>query len=92
MDNIKIKDINSLIEQSGNIAQLNQNILSVKDELVETTTKIRQAWASDTIDKESYLKMIENNLLKIDTLVVAIKVLSNNLTMYANKQKNNANN
>ena len=90
--NIDIKDANALIEQAGNVAQLNQNILRVQEDLIAAATRIRNAWTSDTVDKETYLKTIETNLTKIGTLGAALRALSNNLIVYANRQKANAQN
>ena len=90
MGNIHINDADALIEQAGNVAQLNQNILRVQEDLLAAATRIRQAWASDTVDKETYLKTIETNLTKMATLASALRALSNNLIVYANRQKANA--
>ena len=87
---IEIQDANMLIEQAGAVAQLNNNILRVQEDLTAATTKIRNAWSSDTADKDTYLKQIETNLTKIQTLCSALRALSNNLIVYANQQKANA--
>lgn len=80
-----------LLEQSGNVAQLAQNILRVKEELYGYCTQISNAWQSDTQDKESYLGTLQTNLSKIETLVSALMSLSNNLTTYAQRQISNKN-
>ena len=90
--NIEIKDENALIEQAGNVAQLNNNILRVKEDLYESIQRISNSWTSDTVDKETYLKTIKTNLVKIETLGSALRALSNNLIVYANRQKANAQN
>lgn len=90
MGNIHINDADALIEQAGNVAQLNQNVLRVQEDLSVAVGRIRNSWQSDTVDKETYLKTIETNLSKIGTLCAALKALSNNLIVYANQQKANA--
>lgn len=87
----EVKNLADLLEQSGNVAQLAQNILRVKEELYGYCTQISNAWQSDTQDKESYLGTLQTNLTKIDTLVSALKSLSNNLTTYAQREINNQN-
>ena len=90
--NIYIKDADQLLEQSGNIAQLAQNILRVKEDLLSASNRVSNAWASDTVDKESYLKVLTEDLAKIDRLGAALRVLSNTLIVYAEKQKRNNSN
>lgn len=91
METINIKNPHLLLEQAGNLAQINQNILNLQEELVVATQQISNAWGSDTIDKESYLKEINEANEKIATLVTAISALSKNLQYYAQRQISNAN-
>ena len=87
---IDIENPDMLIEQAGAVAQLNNNILRVEEDLQVATSRIRNAWESDTADKDAYLQQIETNLTKIETLCAALRALSNNLIVYANQQKANA--
>jgi len=91
MGEYKVKDPQALLDQAGNIAQINQNILRVKEELVGYCTQISSAWQSDTVDKESYLKILQENLAKVETLCAAVRALSNNLTAYAQREIQNMN-
>ena len=91
MEGIHISNAELLLEQAGNLAQINQNVLNMQEELVRAVEQINTAWASDTIDKESYLKDIRESNEKIATLVTAISALSKNLIIYAQSQIRNAN-
>lgn len=89
MGNYEVSDLQALLEQAGNVAQLGQNILRVNEELSGYCSQISNAWQSDTVDKESYLKVLQDNLVKIETLVAALRALSNNLTAYAQREIQN---
>lgn len=91
MGEINVKDPNALLEQAGNLGQLAQNILRVQEDLNGYCQQISNAWQSDTVDKESYLKTLQTNLTKMSTLVSALRALSNNLTSYAQKEIQNMN-
>lgn len=91
MGEYNVKDPQALLEQAGNVAQLGQNILRVKEELTGYCSQISGAWQSDTVDKESYLKVLQENLVKVETLVAALRALSNNLTAYAQREIQNMN-
>lgn len=91
MGEYKVKDPQSLLDQAGNVAQIAQNILRVNEELSAYCNQISAAWQSDTADKESYLKVLQENLVKIETLCAALKALSNNLTAYAQQEIQNMN-
>ena len=72
-----------LLQQAQNLAQINQNILRVKEDLTGCVGQISSAWQSDTVDKDSYLKKIEEELRKIETLTSALFALSNHLIALA---------
>lgn len=92
MGTYEVNNVQALLEQAGNIAQIGQNILRVNEELSGYCSQISNAWQSDTVDKESYLKVLQDNLVKIETLVAALRALSNNLTAYAQREIQNMNN
>ena len=87
--NIQINDVDALLEQAGDLSQLSSNISNVQGDLLAASTKISNAWASDTVDKETYLKSLNENLGKIATLTTALDGLSKSLTTYAEQQKQN---
>ena len=89
---IYIKDADLLLDQAGNLYQLSQNILRVQEDLVAACNKIANAWTSDTVDKESYLTGLNNELNRVSNLAAALNGLSNSLTIYAQEQKKNNNN
>lgn len=91
MGEYKVKDPQALLDQAGNIAQIGQNILRVNEELAGYCNQISNAWQSDTVDKESYLKVLQQNLAKVETLVAALRALSNNLSAYAQREIQNMN-
>ena len=86
---IEIKDADLLLEQAGDLAQMANNISSTSTDLSAANKKIAGAWASDTVDKDSYLKTLNDNITKIQTLVTAISGLSKVLTIYAERHKQN---
>lgn len=90
--NFEITDAQNLLVQSGNLAQVNQNILRVQEQLADCSREISNAWQSDTEDRESYLGNLNKNLEKIRTLGAAILSLSNKLTDFAEKSISQANN
>ena len=90
--NFEIRQAEHLLEQAQAIAQLNQNVLRVQEELTASCAEIRNAWQSDTVDKESYLQGIEKNMQKIGNLTSALFKLSNHLTAFAQKSIQTANN
>ena len=92
MEEYIVKDPQLLLEQAGNVYQLGQNILRIKEEINGYCQQIGNAWQSDTVDKESYLKNLQVNLSKMETLVAALRSLSNNLTAYAQREIKNMNN
>lgn len=92
MDNFQINDANALLNQAGNLYQSSQNILRVKEGLTGCCQRISSAWQSDTVDKESYLKVLQENLQKMDTLSSAIATLASNLTEFAQNSIATANN
>jgi len=85
MGEYEINNPHALIEQAGNVYQLGQNTLRVQEELNSFCYQISSAWQSDTVDKETYLKTLQENLVKIETLVHALTALSNNLNAYAER-------
>lgn len=90
MSNIYIKDAQSLISQVTNVSQIIENISKTKESLTDISNEISSAWASDTVDKDSYLKKLNDNLVKMNTLILSMKSLSVQLQNYAYKQiKNN---
>ena len=91
MGEYKVKDPQALLDQAGNIAQMGQNILRINEELAGYCNQISNAWQSDTVDKESYLKVLQQNLAKVETLVAALRALSNNLSAYAQREIQNMN-
>lgn len=92
MDNFQINDANALLQQAGNLQQLSQNILRVKEDLNGCCGRISSAWQSDTVDKESYLRVLQENLQKVETLAAAIESLGRNLTDFAQNAIATANN
>lgn len=91
MDNVHIKDAQSLINQVSNVNQIIENILRAKESITDISNEISNAWASNTIDKNSYLKKLNDNLTKMDTLISSMKSLSVHLQNYAYKQIKNYN-
>lgn len=91
MGEYNVKDPQALLDQAGNVAQIAQNILRVQEELNGYCNQISNAWQSDTVDKESYLKVLQSNLAKVETLTAALRALSNNLTAYAQQEIQNMN-
>ena len=47
MDNFNIQDAQQLLSQAGNLAQVNQNILRVQEQLSQCCEQISSAWQSD---------------------------------------------
>ena len=92
MDNFQINDPNALIQQAGNLAQISQNVRRVQEELDACCGRISSAWQSDTVDKESYLKGLQENTRKMQVLSEALTSLSNNLTNFAQQAIRTANN
>ncbi len=92
MDNFEIQDAQRLLSQAGDLAQINQNIMRVKEQLDECIAQVNNAWQSDTQDRESYLSGIQKNIGKIDTLCAAIRSLSNKLNDFAEQSIRVSNN
>lgn len=92
MNNFNIQDAQQLLTQAGNLAQVNQNILRVQEQLSDCCNQINSAWQSDTADKASYLGNLQKNLQKMQTLSAAITSLSNKLTDFAQQSIRTANN
>lgn len=92
MNNINVNDINALISQAENLFQFSQNILRSVEDLQGISGQISVAWQSDTVDKESYLKAINESLTKATTLAEAVRQLSVKLNNYAQKQLTTSNN
>lgn len=92
MNNFNIKDAQLLLTQAGDLAQVNQNVLRVQEQLTDCCNQISSAWQSDTEDKASYLGNLQKNLQKIQTLSAAITSLSNKLTDFAQQAIRTANN
>ncbi len=90
--NFELSQAQLLLEQAQNLSQINQNILRVKENLSECCQQIGSSWQSDTADKDSYLKGIQDDLQKIETLTSAIFSLSNHLTAFAQRSIATANN
>ncbi len=82
-DNYQVNDINGLLEQISNLKQINQNIYYVCDDLKTYVNQIRDAWQSDTTDRESYLGSLQRDLQNISILVTAIVKLNSNLETFA---------
>ena len=82
-ENFHIDDAAGLKSQAGELAQINQNIFRVQEQLSDCCAQISQAWQSDTEDRNSYLGNLEKNLQKISTFCAAIKSLSNKLAGFA---------
>ena len=91
-NNFNIQDAQTLLTQAGNLAQVNQNILRVQEQLTDCCNQISQAWQSDTEDRISYLSNLEKNLAKMQTLCAAINSLSSKLTDFAEQSIRQANN
>jgi transposase-like protein len=92
MNNFNIQDAQQLLTQAGNLAQVNQNIMRVQEQLSQCCEQIGNAWQSDTEDKTSYLGNLQKNLSKLQTLTSAIYSLSNKLTDFAQQSIKTANN
>ena len=90
--NFEIEQAQQLLAQAQNLSQINQNILRVKEDLTGCVGEISGAWQSDTADKDSYLKKIQEELQKIETLCSALFALSNHLTAFAQQSIATANN
>ena len=90
--NFEIQDAQRLLAESGELEQLNQNILRVQEQLAECSSQVRGAWQSDTVDKESYLGNLDKNLQKIFTLSGALRSLSSKLNSFAEQSIRQANN
>ena len=90
--NFEIQDAQRLLAESGELAQVNQNILRVQEQLNDCSSQIRGAWQSDTEDKESYLGNLDKNLQKIITLCGAVRSLSAKLNSFAEQSIRQANN
>lgn len=90
--NFEIQQAEELLSQAQNLAQINQNILRVKEDLTGCCNEISGAWQSDTADKDSYLKSIQQDLQKIETLTTAVFSLSNHLMAFAQRSIQTANN
>ena len=86
---IDIKEPDQVLSLAGDLAQYANNVLQVTEDLNASSTQISNAWASDTIDKDSYLKELNANITKLITLTEALSKLSNTLTVYASKQIKN---
>ena len=82
-DKYQVNDINGLLEQISNLKQINQNIYYVCDDLKTYVNQIRDAWQSDTTDRESYLGSLQRDLQNISILVTAIVKLNSNLETFA---------
>ena len=78
-----IQDYHSLLNQIGDLQQVGQDILRVKENLISQCQLISNAWTSNTTDKETYLRNIYNNLDKVEKLIAALNTLSNELNDYA---------
>lgn len=92
MDNFEIQDAHRLLEQAGDLDQVNNNIRAAKENISSCCDQISGAWQSDTVDKDSYLKTIRDNIQKLDTLNSAIKSLGASLRDFATQAINTANN
>jgi len=92
MNNFEIKDAPLLLSQAGDLAQVNQNILRISEQLGDYCNQISNAWQSDTVDKTSYLGNLEKNVQTINQLCRAINELSNKLTDFAQQSIRTANN
>lgn len=91
-NNYNIKNAQGLLSQAGSLAQINQNILRVQEQLTSCCKEVSNAWQSDTEDRASYLGNLEKNLVKIQRLCAAIEALSRKLTTFAEDSIRNANN
>jgi uncharacterized protein YukE len=92
MDNFEIQDAPLLLTQAGDLAQVNQNIARIREQLTDCCNQISNAWQSDTEDKASYLGNLQKNLTTVQQLCNAVGELSNKLTDFAQKSINTANN
>lgn len=87
-DNFYIVDANKLLNQAGSLAQMNTNIIRLKEQLSNYSNQISNAWQSETEDKESVLKSLNEDLKRIDTLNSALNSLSKKLSYFAQKSIN----
>ena len=91
-DYLGISDANLLLDQLGDLQQVQNDILRVKESLSSCCDQIGAAWQSDTIDKQSYLESINKNLYKMDLVNQALNILVADLTSYATDLIRTANN
>lgn len=75
-----INDPYALFNQVGDLQQVSNDILRVRENLISQCELISNAWTSSTVDRESYLRNIYNNLERVNNLISAISMLSNELT------------
>lgn len=87
-DNFYIVDANKLLNQAGSLVQMNTNIIRLKEQLSNYSNQISNAWQSETEDKESVLKSLNEDLKRIDTLNSALNSLSKKLSYFAQKSIN----
>ena len=51
--------------------------------LMESCTQIKTAWQSETVDKETYVKDLEDSISNLNTLIAALKKLNSETSNYA---------
>ncbi len=91
-ENYQINDVDQLLEQVGNLRQTVQNILVIHEDLTSYVSQIRNAWQSDTEDRDSYLTTLEKDLTNLYNLNSAVDKLNANLESFALASKQIANN
>ncbi len=81
-------DASKLLEQAGDLRQVAQNISYTCSDLKQYCNQIASSWKSNTEDRESYLRTLQNNLEDLATLVSATWLLADNLQVYAQNSIN----
>ena len=91
MENYEIRDARLLLEQAEQLSSINNSIANLREQMDACISQIKNAWSSDTADRDSYLSGITANLVKLERLNSAISTLAANLNSFANESINIAN-
>ena len=86
MATIEIKDVEKLMTQASQVEAVTKVVQTLKEELLSNCNQVSGAWQSETVDKESYLKDLTENIEKLSTLAQALTTLGNRLQTYAQEQ------
>ena len=83
---IDIRNAQKLIIQAGRVRTTTASIEKLREELTAELQKVTSAWRSETVDKESYVKELKENIEKLTTLGTALTGLAPKLIEYAYDQ------